>query len=217
MKARYKEYERRCRSTPELRAKLKKAKRDCYLAHKEKNCSYSRAYHEKHREERRVWMAKYRKEKKAILAIKAREYRERNPETVKQQLKRYRASAAYKRARSERRRERRSTDISFRVQLGLRTRLQRLLRGKIKAASAQKLLGCTFSDLITHLESRFLSGMSWENYGRQGWHIDHVIPCAAFDLSQPEQQRLCFSYKNLQPLWALDNLRKNASLPEWLS
>jgi HNH endonuclease. len=52
--------------------------------------------------------------------------------------------------------------------------------------------------------------MSWDNYGRDGWHIDHIRPCASFDLTDPEQQRQCFHYTNLQPLWAADNIRKGA-------
>ena len=54
--------------------------------------------------------------------------------------------------------------------------------------------------------------MSWDNYG--DWHIDHIIPCAAFDLTDIEQQKKCFNYKNLQPLWAEENLKKLDFLPD---
>ena len=60
----------------------------------------------------------------------------------------------------------------------------------------------------------FLPGMTWENHTRSGWHIDHIVPCAAFDLSDPAQQRACFHYTNLQPLWAKTNLKKSNKLPE---
>ena len=53
--------------------------------------------------------------------------------------------------------------------------------------------------------------MTWENHTPTGWHVDHIIPCAAFDLSKPEEQRKCFHYTNLQPLWAIDNIRKGAT------
>lgn len=72
------------------------------------------------------------------------------------------------------------------------------------------LLGCTISELRQHLENRFIGGMTWENHGLHGWHIDHIRPCASFDLTQPAQQRECFHYLNLQPLWAKDNMSKSA-------
>ncbi|GAI33061.1 unnamed protein product, partial [marine sediment metagenome] len=58
-----------------------------------------------------------------------------------------------------------------------------------------------------HLEKRFVKGMSWKNYGK--WHIDHIKPCATFNLSEKKEQRKCFHYSNLQPLWAKENLSKN--------
>lgn len=71
------------------------------------------------------------------------------------------------------------------------------------------MLGCSLAYFITYIERQWLPGMSWENYGRNGWHIDHKKPCAGFDLSDPEQQRVCFHHTNMQPLWARDNLSKN--------
>ena len=51
--------------------------------------------------------------------------------------------------------------------------------------------------------------MTWKNHGLKGWHIDHIIPCAAFDLTKEEEQKKCFHYSNLQPLWWIDNLKKS--------
>ena len=70
------------------------------------------------------------------------------------------------------------------------------------------LIGCSLEELKKHLESQFKPGMSWKNRGRNGWHIDHIKPCASFDLSKSEEQHKCFHYSNLQPLWAKENLRK---------
>jgi len=77
-----------------------------------------------------------------------------------------------------------------------------------KCAKTKQLIGCDVDKLIAHIESQFLTGMSWGNHGTHGWHIDHVLPCASFDMSDPEQQRKCFHYTNLQPLWGPDNIRK---------
>ena len=89
-----------------------------------------------------------------------------------------------------------------------RTRLRKALNQIEKSDKTMNLIGCSAIELKEYLESKFTEGMTWENRGREGWHIDHIKPCASFDLSDPEQQRECFHYTNLQPLWAKDNLRK---------
>ncbi len=101
-------------------------------------------------------------------------------------------------------------DISFKITLNFRRRLLRALNGKIKISSSIKLLGCTPEQLKEHLESQFTKGMSWDNYGLHGWHIDHKKPCASYDLSKESQQKECFHYSNLQPLWAEDNWSKGS-------
>jgi hypothetical protein len=92
----------------------------------------------------------------------------------------------------------------------LRSRLSGLVKKGKKAASTMELVGCTVAQLRQHLQAQFTDGMNWENYGKHGWHVDHIRPCASFDLADPEQQRQCFHYSNLQPLWAADNIRKGA-------
>ena len=69
-------------------------------------------------------------------------------------------------------------------------------------------MGCTIPYLKKYLESQFNEGMTWENHGENGWHIDHIKPCAAFDLTKPEEQKKCFHYTNLQPLWGNENHEK---------
>lgn len=101
------------------------------------------------------------------------------------------------------------TDSNYRLVVSLRNRLNLALRGRIKSDRTFKLLGCTLLELRAHLEKQFRPGMFWENYGPV-WHADHVRPCASFDLSDPEQQKQCFHYSNLQPLFAEENLRKGA-------
>ena len=101
-------------------------------------------------------------------------------------------------------------------------RLRYVLRGRLwsaltkknikKTTSVMELTGCSIDFLKHHLESLFLEGMSWDNYGTYGWHVDHILPCASFDLSDPEQQKICFHYTNLQPLWREDNLSKGARI-----
>ena len=72
------------------------------------------------------------------------------------------------------------------------------------------LLGCTLKELKVYLEDQFVEGMSWENYGE--WEVDHIMPCASFDLTDEVQQQRCFHYSNLQPLFAVENRQKSAKI-----
>ena len=77
-----------------------------------------------------------------------------------------------------------------------------------------QLTGCTIKELMIHIEKQFEPGMTWDNHGLYTWHIDHKHACARFDLTDPEQQKKCFHYTNLQPLWAKDNLSKGSKIIE---
>jgi len=93
----------------------------------------------------------------------------------------------------------------------LRRRLNNVFRaGRAFSKTARELLGCEVPFFREYLEERWSPGMSWKNYGYRGWHIDHIVPCAAFDLNDPEQRAKCFHYSNMQPLWAKDNFEKRA-------
>lgn len=101
--------------------------------------------------------------------------------------------------------------IEFKLLRNARKRLREALKGKYKKNEKTRvLIGCEIEFLKKHLEFQFRDGMNWENYGQ--WHIDHIKPCASFNFSEPEQQRICFHYTNLQPLWALDNIKKGDKL-----
>lgn len=101
-------------------------------------------------------------------------------------------------------------DINFKIITNLRHRIIHAIKGNSKSSKTKELLGCTIDQLKEHLQSKFTEGMTWKNYGK--WHVDHIRPCASFDLSTPEQQKECFHYSNLQPLWAEDNLKKSDKL-----
>jgi hypothetical protein len=98
---------------------------------------------------------------------------------------------------------------NYRIGEVMRTRIKRVLKGERKYDTTLKLLGMTLDELRRHLESKFKPGMTWENYGYKGWHIDHILPCSAFDLTDLEDQKECFHYTNLQPLWWWENLSKS--------
>jgi hypothetical protein len=103
-------------------------------------------------------------------------------------------------------------DINYKNAKLLRSRILKVLKGEVKSANSLNLIGCSLDELKVHLEQQFEPGMTWDNQGE--WHIDHIIPCSRFDLSNPIHQRICFNYRNLQPLWARDNYKKSDELLE---
>lgn len=110
-------------------------------------------------------------------------------------------------------RQQRCKNPQYAIGNNLRCRINAALRavGLKRDQPLEKLIGCTMPELIKHIEKLFLPGMTWQNRGHHGtsvWHIDHRRPCASFDLTDPAQQAECFHFTNLQPLWAVDNIRK---------
>lgn len=233
-----KEYQRlyRIRNGDALRAKAK-ARR---LADPEKlkarqKASYAR-HAERRRQEKRDWRAAHPEEQKAIAArcyrktkAKRKEYTKRweraNPEKVKAQaarkyqknclsiLARMRDYEQRNREKINARRKRRyHRDPAFRIKKNLARRLSQKLAnaGKRWSARTERLVGCNVNFLRAYLACLFKPGMSWENYGK--WEVDHKKPCAQFNLTDPAQQRACFHWSNLQPLWEWENASKGAKI-----
>ena len=92
----------------------------------------------------------------------------------------------------------------------VRSRVVKVLKGNKPDLRVEELLGCSLEKAKAHLESTWVEGMCWANHGLYGWHIDHIRPCASFNLKNEEELLACFNYKNLQALWAKDNLNKSS-------
>jgi hypothetical protein len=91
-------------------------------------------------------------------------------------------------------------DIPTMLRRRVMNRIQHAIKGRlVNATGSFKFVGCAAEELKKHIESKFDSGMKWENYGTY-WEIDHIRPCASFDLTDREQFAQCFHYSNLQPL-----------------
>lgn len=88
------------------------------------------------------------------------------------------------------------------------------LQGTKAGRKWESLVGYTAEELMSHLTRQFQPGMTWENHGQHGWHIDHIIPRSAFNYEKPEDIdfKRCWALENLQPLWWQDNLSKGAKL-----
>lgn len=157
-----------------------------------------RCYQNKHTQYRSRMRASYEANRDSVLAAQA-EYRSRNRE----------AKAARDR---EYVRNRMATDPLFRMTYAVRNRIFYACRDRriTKGTKTSEIIGCDWATLKAHLEARFLAGMGWSNYGE--WHVDHEVPLASAK-SEAELFALCH-YKNLQPLWAADNIRKGAKIME---
>jgi hypothetical protein len=131
---------------------------------------------------------------KAAKAARNRQWRRNNIEDVREQERnRYRD---------------RMTNLHEKIAKTLRRRMRETVRGIYLSNSVADYAGCSIEDLKQHLELQFKPGMTWDNYGTFGWHIDHIKPCVSFDLTDEIQVRACFHYSNLQPLWWRENLSK---------
>lgn len=175
---------------------------------------YMKIYREEHVEQRAEYSKNYHKKiyplQKDIIIKRVRNYRKENPEKVKQSKKKEQVKNAKK--YSERSKIRRQTDLLFKLKGNMRTRTTFAFnRIKInKPCNTKILLKIEWEDLKLFIENKFTEGMSWENYGT--WHIDHIIPLDSAK-NERELRNLCV-YTNLQPLWALDNIKKSNKINE---
>lgn len=176
------------------------------------NREYKRTHKEilspKNREYRKKWRQKLSPDKIEKRRADARLYYKQNQEKIREYQNKYKT--AHRKEISEQIRLRRAGDINVRLAHCLRSRLRNALKNNIKTGSFVSDLGCPVSYLRLYLESKFIEGMYWDNHGK--WHIDHIIPLASFDLTNREELLKACHYTNLQPLWAVDNIRKGSNM-----
>jgi hypothetical protein len=172
--------------------------------------NYSKKYRKCHKKQIKLWCENNREKLKRA----CKRWRKENKDKIqKYYVLNLKMKSQYTK---EYNKIRRNSDINFKLLCNIRDRLSKSIKRNTKSASTKELLGCTVEFLKNHLQSQFKRRMTWKNYGRgcngkdmKEWHIDHIKPCAKFDLSKPEEQQKCFHYTNLQPLWAKENRQKN--------
>jgi hypothetical protein len=191
--------------------------RDCYRhEHYKKNKKNVLFQQKKYREANKEDIAKYQKKYVQIHNEKIKKYKKKYGQIHKEEKKEY--DKIYRQEKKDiknkKRQERLKKDINFKIAFLLRGRLHMALKSEKlkKTYNTKKLLGCSIEFFKQYIENKFQPGMSWQNYG--DWHIDHIIPCAHFLLEDPEQQKFCFHFSNMQPLWAKVNLSKGAKIEE---
>lgn len=172
--------QRKRRATPEGRLKMQKWANDGYHRRVEKDPLYS-----------------------------LKRSRAKPPKTPKQKSEKSEYDRIY-------RQERKKVDIEYKLADLLRKRMWAALKGNFKSGSAVKDLGCSVAAFRLHLESQFYNNpitgeaMAWENYGKKGWQIDHIIPLISFKLEDRSQYLVAANYKNQQPLWGEEHTIKSA-------
>ena len=188
-----------------------------YLDNKKEISQKASKYYFKNKIKIKKRVKKYNQNHKLAIANYQKNYQKKNKKKILLQRKEY-----FKEYRIRNKKKiimrmvkyhkiKRKNDIKFKLTDNLRRRLNKAIERNSKNTSMIKLLGCSISQLKQHLERQFKPEMGWKNYGLYGWHIDHIRPCCKFDLTKLSEQKKCFHYSNLQPLWAKENLSKGRS------
>ena len=151
---------------------------------------------------------------KACDTKKLYEWRAENSETFKKICKTYREKEDKKLHRAQYLKEKYTTDMNNRLEKLYRNRVRHYIKiggGKSSKDKYTDLLGCSYETLIKWLESNFVEGMTWNNYG-DVWQIDHTTPCSVFDFTIEENAKACFNWSNLYPLFGEENLEKSCKI-----
>jgi|694.fasta_scaffold08823_6 hypothetical protein len=174
----------RAESSPEWRHRYREADRTYTREWKRKNAGRVREY-------------KAARRKAGADAVREREYREKNRGRIRERYRSWCARA-------------RSTDVHYRLVKSVRGRLRVAVNGGYRSGSAVRDLGCSIEELKSHIERQWVGCMSWENWGSGPgtWQIDHVYPLAQTDLTDRAQLLAACNWRNLQPMWFEDNVRK---------
>jgi len=182
----------------------------------EKSFNRNKRYRIKHDEELKENKKNYYEKNKKCILKKCKIYVAKNKDKIKKNSKIYRIKnrKIINKKANIRRQKREKVDIHFKIMNRSRHRISQAIKHNYKSDTTSNLIGCSVEYLKKYLESKFTEGMTWENYGKNGWHIDHIKPCCAFDLSKKSEQKECFNYTNLQPLWWFDNLQKGGQYYE---
>lgn len=207
-------YDARRRRPPSGDAGLKKRARD-------------RARYDSRREEMKAASQRYYAANRDRVLARAAEYRNRNRQRVRDRQRQQRDAEPEKyRARSRERyakhrdslckktteykAARMKCDTGFRLRCVLRCRINAAVRSDARSGSAVRDLGCSVADLKAHIERQFADGMGWHNWGSGPgtWQIDHIYPLAQADLTDRLHVLAVCNWRNLQPLWFEDNVRK---------
>jgi hypothetical protein len=174
----------------------------------------SKTYRENNKEKRSETLKNYYKNNKEKELLRFKNYREKNPEKRKETLLKYNIRNKGKRNEWSKnwKKNQRRTNPKYLLITNLRSRTKDFMKGEknFNHIKTFEVVGCSPDFLKGYIENKFTDGMTWDNYGFYGWHIDHIIPLSS-SKTEEELIKLCH-YTNLQPLWAKDNMTKGSKI-----
>jgi hypothetical protein len=167
-----------------------------------------RRYAQKNRNDISAYQKEYRANNKARSSEYSKRYAEENEEALRLSKQMYNSRPDVKKRRSDLQSKRRKYDDKYRLMCNVRSAVSEALSGQ---KGSLRFLSYSVEELADHLERQFLKGMTWENYGN-GWQVDHIVPSSSFNFENADDPnfKFCWALSNLRPLWAKDNLKKNA-------
>jgi len=198
------------------RGAQKELSKQHYAKNRKSILERQKEYHRVHRAAILEKQKAYSATTKSAARIRSRKhYDENKPDILEKQKKWYQQNRHL--VRETKRsyvRKRRSNDPQFALISQIRNRINSALRRKSasKKDQTKRLVGCDLKQLQAHIQAQFSKGMDWKNE-RATWHLDHIIPLAAFNLTVPEELRIACNYRNLRPLFKQANIRKGTSMP----
>jgi hypothetical protein len=194
-------------------------KKQWYERNRNKEAIKMATYYKNNADKLKTYAKEYFKENKHTLLDKTREYKKdyysKNKDKIKANIEANREDIRIKKQNYYQNNKNKinnshklylSNNISAKIAARIRTRIWIAIKNK--NCSLPEYLGCSLNELMLHLQSKFVEGMTWDNYGE--WHIDHIKPLVLFDLTDVEQLKQASNFTNLQPLWWRDNIVKGA-------
>ena len=177
---------------------------------------YKKKYYQNHKEKVKEYNQKYQQEHKLEIKERRSQYGKNHRDKINIYMKPYLAKYVkeHRVELNEKQKIKYKSNMTFKLNLLMANAINRALGGRKNRQQWEYLVGYAVEDLKQYLEKQFKDGMTWNNYGKDGWHIDHIIPKSVFNFSSPEHIdfKRCWALSNLQPMWAKENIKKQAKL-----
>ena len=168
---------------------------------------------------KKEYYRKYRAANPEKIKESNRKWKKENPEKAKESTRRWKKSDPERLSKQNKKdmktfHEKNRNNPIYKMHQNMRSRMSGALKGREKSASTMVIIGCTVEELFEHLEScaSWDPWMTRENYGKNGWDVDHIISISRWDEPCPLQFALCWDKSNLQPMEHIANIKKGSKI-----